>query len=457
MIKEILRFFRRIKKGRYTSDLSSQSIYFILRTIGGVLIGAYVARYLGPGNLGIMGLLIAVGTLVTPFIELGSRQILIKDFSQKTKKRESTFWTLFFLKILVAVPVVVALFFILTLGWVKGLENESWLLVGVGISVVFFTPLTQFRCLLIAETLSKATVRLDIFVLVLSIGAKALSIYLEVSLLGFVLINILTSITSLLIPVWAVFQKKLMPSWTGLNFVGVRKILSQSWPLMLSGIAIVIYTRSDVLMVSHFLSNRDVGIFTQAVKLFELLFFFPAAVHVSLSPKIYQLLDNKNLEMSRVVSNAFVGYGLIAILIVIPSILCAPLVIPFLYGKEFQDSILIFIILVISLPAYGLGLARDYFLIHKGYTRFSLVATCIGCVSNLGLNFLLIPKIGIVGAAVSSLICYYISSVLSSVFLAEKSIFWNQLKAIFPLPHRVFAAYKEIFLVNDLATCGNKK
>ncbi|NOZ24822.1 MAG: flippase, partial [Nitrospirae bacterium] len=61
-----------------------------------------------------------------------------------------------------------------------------------------------------------------------------------------------------------------------------------------------------------------------------------------------------------------------------------------------------------------LGVARSHYLINEGLTRFSFFTTALGAVVNVGLNLVLIPQYGGMGAAVASVVSYAASGYLSS-------------------------------------------
>lgn len=439
------RLYQYISKGRYTSEFASQFLYFILKLLGGVLVGAYVARYLGPEDIGVIGILLAVGAMVSPLIEMGSRQILVKDFSQRTSRIADTFWTLLVCRFILAIIVTALLFSALKGGVISSLERQSTSVIAVGVSILLFNPLTQFRCILTAEVKNKVTLKIDLLILLLGMIVSASAVFLKLDLLHFILIPLVVGILNLTTTVWGVWKEGLLPIWTSFDLEGVRKLLAQSWPLMLSSVALITYTKLDTLMIAHYLPLDQVGLYYQSVKLFELLFFFPIALHGCLSSKIYELLKEPANDSKTVMYHVFPFYGLVSLGVLILAVAVGPLVIPILYGSSFLAVSGVFVILALSLPAYSLGGARDNYLIHEGITRFSLLATCLGCLVNLCANFLLIPRWGIQGAAVASVLSYYVAAILTSTLLRGRGIFRMQLLSFVLSPSKVKASYKFVF------------
>ncbi len=61
-----------------------------------------------------------------------------------------------------------------------------------------------------------------------------------------------------------------------------------------------------------------------------------------------------------------------------------------------------------------LGVARAQYLINEGLIRFSFFTTALGAIANVGLNFILIPQYGGVGAAIATVVSQGASAYLSS-------------------------------------------
>jgi O-antigen/teichoic acid export membrane protein len=106
-------------------------------------------------------------------------------------------------------------------------------------------------------------------------------------------------------------------------------------------------------------------------------------------------------------------YGLVAALgyaFALPvTLLAGPLTV-FLLGSSYAGAAPSLVALTWAGLFGSLGVARSTFLTAENYTRLHLATVALGCVANLGLNWWLIPPLGGPGAAIASLISYWLAA-----------------------------------------------
>ena len=195
-------------------------------------------------------------------------------------------------------------------------------------------------------------------------------------------------------------------------------LLKESWALMLSGFAIMIYMRLDQIMLAKMRGDAEVGIFSAALRFSEVWYFIPAALCSSLLPSLIrkQRLDTAAYE-TRIGQlydvNAGLAYALIAVLV--PT---APWLFSLVYGEGFAGADGVFEIHIWAALFVFLGVARSSYLINEGFTSFSFLSTLAGAILNIVLNLFLIPRYGAHGAAVATVLSQMLSAFLSSFLWA---------------------------------------
>jgi len=112
--------------------------------------------------------------------------------------------------------------------------------------------------------------------------------------------------------------------------------------------------------------------------------------------------------------------------------------IPLLYGVDYSPSVSVFCLSVLALPAVSLGVMRNFYLIHQEQSKLSMYATFLGLFTNVGLNIILIPTLGILGAALATVFSQYVSCVISTRLLMETWLFKAQISSIFRNPKLSF-------------------
>jgi len=98
----------------------------------------------------------------------------------------------------------------------------------------------------------------------------------------------------------------------------------------------------------------------------------------------------------------------LAIGIAIPVTIFSNQIIQLLFGNEFSSASPILTIYIWAGVAVFLGVASSQYLINENLTKLSFSRNLVGMILNVGLNLILIPKYGIIGSAVATLISYSI-------------------------------------------------
>jgi O-antigen/teichoic acid export membrane protein len=167
------------------------------------------------------------------------------------------------------------------------------------------------------------------------------------------------------------------------------------------------YLNSQInsIFIGYYLNPTEVGIFAVSMLLAQTLTLIPSAVQTVTNPVTANLHGKGDLEGVRRVfystlkKSFLISAGTAAFLAV-----CAPYIISFLFGEEFQASYVPLLILLPSFAIIGSFMAVGATLssIGKVHIPFRIGAVCV--VLDIILNILLIPSFGIIGAAIATTI-----------------------------------------------------
>lgn len=201
---------------------------------------------------------------------------------------------------------------------------------------------------------------------------------------------------------------------TGLSFNRqwsiMRKFIRYGLHYQLYSFSTVLHQRLDVVIMGLMLSATQIGYYSSAVGLAQLLWTLPTALNFVVVP----FVANQNGESDR---SGLVTATVTRVTLVLLSIvglilgLFAPLIIVTLYGEAFLPMVLPFRIIIPGIIAYSIFHVSASYLIGKQHL---LVLTCISMFTltiNIVLNLLLIPAFGAEGAAATSSITYTLSAV----------------------------------------------
>jgi O-antigen/teichoic acid export membrane protein len=190
-----------------------------------------------------------------------------------------------------------------------------------------------------------------------------------------------------------------------------KRLTIESWPLMLTSLFAVIYTRIDQVMIKNMIDAKSVGFYDASVRLSEAWNFIPAIIVSSMFPAI---VNGKKVSVEtykKRLLGLMAAVSALALLVAIPVSFFSEQIIKMVYGSEYISSVPILSIYVWSTVWLGVSLVLQYFLINEGKKAVIFFSTVFAAIINIGLNLYLIPLMGIEGAAWSTFISYIVLSV----------------------------------------------
>lgn len=161
--------------------------------------------------------------------------------------------------------------------------------------------------------------------------------------------------------------------------------------------------RSDMLLVNYFLGAAAAGVYSITVQIADTLLLVPVTVGMLLFPRVAaESPDRREIFTARVTRHTAL---LLSLLCVAAWVLAGP-VIGALYGPGFAGAVAATRWLLPGVWALGInGILMNHFG-GQGMPPVTIVAPFAGAVLNLGLNALLLPRQGLVGASIASTVAY---------------------------------------------------
>jgi len=212
----------------------------------------------------------------------------------------------------------------------------------------------------------------------------------------------------------------------GFNFVGLKKYLVYSLPLLPGELLFWVINASDRYFISHLLNISQTGIYSAASSLANLLMLLSWPLGVVLFPSVSRLWEKGDRESVK----SYFEYSIkLFLTLAIPAavglfILSKPLLGILATSDFIAGGGLLVLLLSISVTFAGIFLISEYTIYLVKKTAWLAVINAIGAITNVFLNVILIPRIGIIGASVSTLASYLIITVIIVVW-GRKSINYN--------------------------------
>lgn len=398
---------------RYFANTSWMIGERVIRRVVALFVGAYVARYLGPERFGLLSYAMSLAILFSAIGAMGLDGIVVRDLVKEPDKSQDLLGTAFVLKIIGASLLLVLVFFAARL---MSDDRFTVILVLIIAGGTFFQAFQVIDFFFQAKVLAKFPCIARFASLLVSSISKLVLIALNAPLIWFAWVLVLESLIVNLSLV-VLYRKQGMSAfhWKFKKDVATG-LLRDSWPLILSGMAIMVYMRIDQIMIKEMLGSEAVGNYAAAVNLSEAWYFIPVMVCNSLFPAIMTAKTVNDRFYHQRLQKLYFFMVWCAIAVALPTTFLSEFVITLLFGPDYIQSAAVLNIYIWSGVFVFLGVASGKWFLAENLQKYSFYNAVAGGISNIILNLLLIPEFGIKGAAIATIISYGISSYLAMIF-----------------------------------------
>lgn len=384
----------------------------ILRMGVGLLVGVWVARYLGPEQFGQFNYALAFVGIFGAIAGLGLNSIVVRDIVRDPQSADTTLGTAFVMQVLGGLLAILVIN--VATAWIHDDEFTRVIVAILSLGLLFKSP-DVVRFWFESQIQSRYIVWVENSTFLLIASIKVAMILSQASLLTFVWLSLAEAavVAVGLLVIYAVkgghFRR-----WQS-NSVRSKSLFRDSWPLLLASLAVTIYMRVDMVMLQEMSGAREVGIYAAATRLSEIWYFLPMVIVGSVSPSIIKCYSTDAALYIARLRNLYFFMVWLAIALSLPISLLSGQIISILYGKEFEEAAPVLAIHLWASVAVFLGVASSQHLLVNGWLKISFYRTLVGMVCNIILNLFLIPSMGAVGAAIATVISYFVA-VFSLVF-----------------------------------------
>ena len=398
-----------------------------MRMLIGVLVGAWVARYLGPSEYGELSYILAFVSFFSVIAALGLDALAIRDIAQARDMSAEILGTVLRLRLVAGIVCyVVAL---ATIGLLHPGDRRALILTAIIAGTVIFQAMDTYDLWFQSQMQSKRTIIAKAVAYVIANGLKVILIITNVSLIGFAIVFLaeVGFAAGALGIAYRTFPTSGKGVWESRR---ARALMVEAWPYLVSGIAIVIYMRIDQVMLRSMVNEYEVGIFSAALPISTAFYFIPMAISLSVAPTLARRKKDDPLRYDRAIGQLFSVMWWIMLPLAIAVALGSKSLVALLYGKSYAATASVLAVHVFGNIPIALGVAQSNWIVNEKKNMFSLYRTGAGALSNVLLNLALIPRYGAVGAAAASVAAQVVAALLSNVIMAPR-IFVTQIRSLF--------------------------
>ncbi|MDR3441051.1 flippase [Telmatospirillum sp.] len=399
------------------ANVSWTSFEQILRVGLSFLVTVQVINYLGPERFGLYSYVISVVGILAPLTAFGLEQVVIRRLVEYPADRDRLLGTTFAIRLVCGVVgFAVALAIVLILDHGSGLRLRLTAVAGVMLLLqatdtvaFFFKAIMGAKHIALARLVGLLTASATTIVLLLVGSGVAAFLWMRGLEAG------VTGVALLLA------YRQWGGRWTSWRFDAseCRSLLKAGFPLFIASFAVMVYMRVDQLMLGQLSSEEELGYYGVAVRLAEVLNFVPVAIVTAFYPTLVECHQQGAEAFRRRIQGLYNLMALIGYATAVTATLAAPLGFRILFGHRYDAALPMFNLLVWGMLFVCLGVAMNAMLTVIGRNWISAVATLVGMVVNVLLNFWLIPKLGAVGSAWATLVSYWVAAHGVFLFLPE--------------------------------------
>lgn len=400
----------------------------ILRLGVGLVVGVWVARYLGPKDFGLLNYALAFTGLFGAIATLGLQGIVIRDIVTLPSRTNSILGTAFTLRLIGGIISFLAIVFTISI-----LQPDA-ILTKIIVGILGFSTIIQsgevIKWWFESQVQSKYVVWIENGVFMFVAALKIGMIVLHASLLAFVLATFFETLLGGILLFFFYWQKTRKISLWKLDFSLARRLMAESWPLILSGLAVAIYMKIDQVMLGQMLGDQAVGIYSAAVRVSEVWYFIPGVIVSSVFPAIIEAKKTSETIYYQRLQKLYDYMVLIAFTVAIPMTFISTWIIKILLGNEYIEAGPILSVHIWASLFVFLGVASSNWFIVENKQILNFQRTTLGAISNILMNLFLIPRFGGIGAAYATVISYAVSVIGLDFFQKEtKQIFAMKIKS----------------------------
>ena len=374
---------------------------FVIQKILAFFYVALIARAIGPEMLGKYFFALSFTTIFSIFIDAGLNPILIRETAKYKEKANNYLNSVLTLKLFLSFATLLLVWIITNfLGfdfYTKGLIYIASIIMLFDSFTLNFYGLLRSRQILKYESIGVIGYQ----ILTVSLGAIVLLTTKSVEMLiGCLAISSL--INFIYSGYWARKIAKIR-----IKFIFDKKffkyLAAAAFPFLLAGIFNRIYTHIDTVLISKLIGDIYTGWYSVANRLTFSLQFIPAAFIAAIYPAMSSYFEHSKEKLKEISERSIIYLMFIVFPISFGAIALGSEIILTIYGNEFENSILPLQLLMVALIFVFLYYPIGSLLNASNRQKINTANMGVAMIVNVALNFILIPKFYLIGAATASI------------------------------------------------------
>ncbi len=421
--------------------VAKNTFWLAISNVGGRLTRAiiiiYSARVLGAAEWGIFSYAVSLIAFIAVFTDIGISPILVRETAKAREDlgaQKKILSTSLYLKIVLLALGVLAVIFVAP-HFMSITSESARTVLNIVIFILVFDTIREFGFSLV-RAIEKMEWEAGLYLLTNAaiVIAGFVALYLSKSVVAFTFAYALGTGLGMVATVWAL-RGKISGVFSNFSLKLTKYILESTWPFAVSSFMGVLMINTDILIIGWLLSAEDVGLYSAGQRIVQLLYLLPSMMNTSLLPTFSCLANSDDKRLRSMLEMVLTFVFLAAIPIAIGGFILGKEIIAFVFGEGYIKSALSFQILMLTILIDFPAVILSSMVFAYNKQKSLMVYSAIGGISNVVFDLIFIPRFGITGSAVATLLAQF----LSQIYLRRTAKKINYFKV---LPHlkRVFTA-----------------
>ena len=416
-----------------TKGLIVQNLFWAImgkfvNLLSGLLVGIIVARYLGPEQYGLMNYVLSYVFLFQTFAIFGLDSIEIREEARHQANFETIIGTAFGIKIITGV-----IFMILSIATSYIMEADSYttILVAIYSFSIVLNSFSVIRNYFTSIVQNEYVVKAEISRCLLSMAIKVVMLLLHLPLIWFI-VSYMIDFAFLASGYVVAYHAKIGKLY---NWKFDKKtalfLLKESFPLLLTSAAVIMYQRIDQVMIGQMVDKSAVGFFSVATRFVEVLIYIPMTLAQTISPVLVRARERSEQEYEKKCQQ-FMNLSLwLSLSAAFVTSLLANQIVGLTFGSAYAPAVGVLQIMAFKVASVALSNTAGTMLVCEGLQKYAIFRDTFGCIVCIVLNYLLLPHYGIIAAAYVAIISNIAAGYVADAFIpAYRHLFVRQTKSL---------------------------
>lgn len=395
-------------QGRFTKNVTWLLGGKIINMLLQFFVSLATARYLGPSNYGTINYVAAFVSFFSSIASLGLAVVVIKEIAVNESDNNEVIWTSIWLRFGTAILSTIS---IVALMFITNRDDPMIVQIAIleSLSIVF-SSFDTINYYFQGKLLSKWT---SIAGVLAYIGMSLYRIYLLATGANIVWFALSTSTDMIFQAIFLMlFYTRLEGFKPRFNWRLGKRLLKQSYHYLIAGLITILYAQVDRIMLGNMLDKTAVGYYSAALTISHLWSMIPTALIQSLSPLLYEAAGKSRNQFLRRLRQSYAALFWLNALYSIFVCLFVHWIILILYGKDYLAGTNALRIVVWYYGLSTMSTLNQVYLANDGKDKYINRFCIVGLVTDVVLNFALIPIMGINGAAIATLITHIVIQIV---------------------------------------------